>query len=117
MTQNEKGLQHEMEHKATVEAIIADAEAGKLKSVEEYVQMFADDHVAKIPDYYDRLEEMEKAAGAGSESEAEEDEDEECEDDTPDEKEDKRVSRAYKAVSGKKAVSLEQDKPAEYTEK
>lgn len=123
MTQNEKGLQHEMEHKATVEAILADAKAGNLKPLEHYVQMFADDHVAKIPDYYDRLQKMESEAG-NSAPEAEEveeaEESEDGEEASPEQKDEKRVSAAYESLTKPKkrnGASLEADNGASFIPK
>ncbi len=116
MTQNEKGLQHEMEHKATIEQIIADAKAGNAKPVEHYIQQMADTHISKLKDYYDRLENMEHEGGETADGEGEE---HKPENETPEEKDERRVSRAYESVKPKPAegATVETDKAAAYTEK
>ena len=119
MNESNKGLEHEREHSALIEQVIADAKAGKAKPVDEYLQMLADAHTAKIKDYYDRLEKMEQEAGESSEPEEveEECEEPESEPETPEEKEERRVSRAYEAIKKKpgKDVSPEADKSVPYT--
>lgn len=59
--QLKKGAKHEAEHDGVYTWIEeAIATNGVLPTVEEFREKIATDHINKIPDYYDRLEEMEE---------------------------------------------------------
>lgn len=55
-----QGIKSESEHSATIEKIIADVKAGKVRALKEYFKLIAEDHLKEIPDYYSRLVKMEK---------------------------------------------------------
>jgi len=57
------GVKVEAEHQDTINRIITDTKAGKLKPLEYYQKMVAEDHLDEIKDYYTRLAKMEKEAG------------------------------------------------------
>ena len=116
-TKENKGLQHEMEHKATIEQIIADAKAGKVQPVEVYLQQMVDTHEAKDKLYYDHLAAMEHEAGESDGKEAGEPAAEDKE--SPEKKDDERVQKAYESFCNKDGggESIEKDKATPYTEK
>lgn len=62
--QLEVGEEIEKEHLDVLEQIIADAEAGALKPIEEYIEGVAEKHIQEIKDYYTRLVKMEDEAKA-----------------------------------------------------
>lgn len=105
MTERTLGLKVEREHSKTIKAIIADAKAGKLKSLEFYIGMFADDHLDEIKDYYTRLMKMEKDAKKDEKHEAAETPKEEVAEhkDGKDEEEEaqKRSDAAFKSLAEK----------------
>lgn len=61
--QVEMGVEVESEHVNTFIQIIEDARAGKLKPLEFYQKMVAEEHIEEVKDYYTRLEQMESEAG------------------------------------------------------
>lgn len=105
MDERALGLKVEKEHSATIKAIIADCKAGKLKPLEYYIGMFADDHTEEIEDYYTRLIKMEKEAKEDHE-ESETPAEEKAEDakepkkgkKTEEEETDERVDKMWKSL-------------------
>lgn len=71
MDEIEKGTKEEHEHDAVFKKIASDSKAGKLKPLSEYTKMLAEEHVAKIKDYYTRLDKMEKEAKKNERKESE----------------------------------------------
>lgn len=55
-----KGIATESEHSDTIEQIIEDVKAGKVRALKEYFQMIAQDHLEEMSDYYTQLAKMEK---------------------------------------------------------
>lgn len=71
MNEQAKGLEVEAEHSDTIKTIIADARAGKVKSLRHYLSLVVADHHDEIADYYTRLTKMENEAKKGKDAEDE----------------------------------------------